>query len=137
MVSDLPSSNQIKKLTKTLNSKFNIWSCPNGVTSVQQSLKSRIIQHLTIFVQRASKEGVSLSNTIIIKLTGDGTRIARVLNIVNVAFTIIEEEKKVCSVFGNYTVVILKVSEDYKQLASGLEDILQEVSDLQIVKINE
>ena len=31
MVSDLPSSHQIKKLTKTLNSKFNIRSCPNGV----------------------------------------------------------------------------------------------------------
>ena len=77
-----------------------------------------------------------LSDTIRIKLTGDGTRIARGLNIVNIAFTIIEEKQKACSVFGNYTVAILKVSENYEELASGLKDFLDEASDLQIVKIN-
>jgi len=64
MVSNLPSSHQIKKLTKTLNSKFNIRSCPNGIIGVQQSLKSRIIRRLTVFIQRTSKEGVTLSDTI-------------------------------------------------------------------------
>jgi len=135
MSSDLPSSYQIKKLTKTLNSTFNIRSCPNGIMGVQQSIKSRIIQCLTAFVQRTSKEGVMISDTINIKLTGDGTCIARGLKIVNVAFT--EENKKACSVFGNYTVAILKIPENYEQLASGLQDMVEEARDLQVVKINE
>ena len=120
-----------------LNSKFNIRSCPNGIIGVQQSLKSRIVQRLTVFIQRASKDGVTLPDTIKIKLTGDGTRIARGLNIVNIAFTIVEEKNKACSVFGNYTVAIMKISESYEQLASGLQDIIEEARDIQVLKINE
>ena len=137
MISDLPSSTQIKKLAGTLNSQYGIRKCPNGITGVQQSLKARIIQRLTNFVQRASIEGISIPEKIRIKITGDGTQIARGLNIVNIAFTIIEERHKACSVLGNYTVAILRIAEDYEQLASGLQDICEEAEDLQIVTIQD
>lgn len=40
-----------------------------------------------------------------IKLTGDGTLIARGVNVVNIAFTILEGQRA-CSVSGNHTVAI-------------------------------
>ena len=85
IISDLPSSNQIKKLTASLNSYCAIQNCPNEITGVQQSIRARIVQRLTRFVQKANKEGMPVPTTIKIKLTGDGTRIARGLNIVNFA----------------------------------------------------
>ena len=85
--------------------------------------------------RKATKEGVSVPTTIRIKLTGDGTRIARGLNIINFAFTILEEGSKAYSILGNYTVVILKASESYDELALGLQDICAEAKDLEVLTI--
>ena len=52
-----------------------------------------------------------------IKLTGDGTRIARGLNIVKFAFTILEEGS---SVLGNHPMAIMKVPETYDELINRL-----------------
>lgn len=38
MLSNLPSSSEVKNLTRTLNSQFDIRSTPNGIVGVQQSL---------------------------------------------------------------------------------------------------
>lgn len=131
MVSDLPSSSQIKKLTGVLNSQYGIKRCPNNIIGVQQGIKARIIQRLTQFIKQASEQGICIPETFRIKITGDGTQIARGLNIVNIAFTILEEKHKACSVFGNYSLAILKIPEDYEGLASRLQDICEE-ADLQI-----
>ena len=45
-----------------------------------------------------------------IKLTVDGTRTVRGLDVVNIVFTIINEGSRAQSVYGNYSVAILKVS---------------------------
>ena len=47
VASNLPSSNKVKKLAKELNSKFEIKKAPNGVVGVQQSLRSRLIFHVS------------------------------------------------------------------------------------------
>ena len=99
---------------------------------MQQSIKTRIIQRLTRYVQKATKEGVFVPTTIRIKITGDGTRIARGLNIINFAFTILEEGSKAYSILGNYTVAILKVSESYDELALGMQDICEKAKDLEV-----
>ena len=135
VTSDLPSSSQIKKLTISLNSQWDIHDCPNEIVGVQQSIRARIVQRLTQFVRKGNKEGMAIPTTIRIKLTGDGTRIARGLNIVNVAFTILEEGSKAYSVFGNYTIAILKATETYDELALGLQDICEEAKDLEVLTI--
>jgi len=68
-----------------------------------------------------------------IKLTGEGTRIARGYNIVNFAFTIVNEGEKAYSVLGNYT---LKTSEHYDELTLGLADICAEAGDIEILTID-
>ena len=137
MVSNLPNLSQIKKATGVLNLQYGIRRCPNNIIGVQQGIKVRIIQRLTCFVKQASEKGISIPETFRIKITGNGTQIARGLNIVNIAFTILEEKHKACSAFGNYSLAILKIAEDYKELSSGLQDICEEAADLQIVTIQD
>ena len=116
MTSNFPSSSQIKKLTVSMNSQCDIQNCPNRTICVQQSIKARILQSLTHSVQKVTKEGISVPTTIRINLTGDGMRIVRDLNIISVAFTILEEGSKTYSILGNYIVAILKASETYDVL---------------------
>ena len=113
---DLSTSFKIQKLKKSLNDSFDIRPCPNGVVGVQQSLRVQITRYVSYMV----KKGIDIPSTIKIKLTGDGTRIARGLSIVNVAFTIIEDSGKARSVEGNHTIALLKVSETYDELVKGL-----------------
>lgn len=54
---------------------------------------------------------------------------------VNFAFTVIEEGQLACSAKGNHTLAILKVSENYNDLAAGLKDIIEEAKDLEVVTI--
>lgn len=55
----------------------------------------------------------------------------------NFAFTILEEGQQACSVKGNHTIAILKVSENYDDLAAALQDILEEAKDLEVVTIED
>lgn len=86
MVSDLPNYNQVRTVTHSLNKEFDIKAAPNGITGVQQSLTARIkarVRNLIFKIPDIQK--------IHVKLTGDGTQIARGLTIMNIAFTILEE----------------------------------------------
>ena len=132
----LPSSSTVKKLAISMNSKFNISPCPNGIIGVQQSLRVRIAYHIKSLLEK-TKENTDLPSNIRVKLTGDGTRIARGLNVVNFAFTILEEGAKAQSVAGNHTIAIMKVSESYDELVSGLTDICQEARDLDVITIDQ
>ena len=127
MVSDLPRSHRIQALAHGMNSEFIIRSTPNGIVGVQQSLKGRIEARLRKLVNTNADE---LPYKIRIKITGDGTLIARSLNVINIAFTILEEGQRACSVSGNHTVAILKVPESYETLSAGLEDICEEAKNL-------
>ena len=133
MVSDLPRSCRLQTLVHDMNSQFAIRSTPNGIIGVQQSLKDRITARLKKLVNNNTEE---LPHRIRVKITGDGTLIARNLNVVNIAFTILEEGRRACSVSGNHTVAILKVPESYETLSAGLEDICEEVKNLESIDIN-
>ena len=124
-LSILPASNQVKKLASTLNSNFEISSTPNGIVGVQQSLWKCLAFHLSHLVKQYQAMKKQLPSPIKVKLTGDGTQIARGFSVVNFAFTILEEGQNACSAKGNHTIAILKVSENYDDLAAGLEDILK------------
>ena len=128
----LPKSSKVTKLAHSINSEFEIYPAPNRIVSVQQSLKARIMICLT-----SLSEITDLPSTIKIKLTGDGTRIARGFNVVNFAFTILVEGGRATSVLGNHTVAILKVSETYDELINGLQDICKEAEDLEEVTVKD
>ena len=84
------------------------------------------MKRLTCFICKNTEEGTNILNTIRIKLTADRTKIATGLNVVNIAFTIIDEGRKAQSAVGNYSVVIMKIEETYDMLAARLQDICSE-----------
>lgn len=136
MISDLPNSTQVKKCTTNLNSQFEIQDAPEGIVGVQQKIKPRLQLLLSNMIKNAEQNDKPLPKTIRVKLTGDGTQIGRGLNVVNVAFSILEEEEIVMSVRGSHCIAILKVSEaNYDELLSGLKDIINEARDLQCVAV--
>ena len=51
--------------------------------------------------------------------------------------TIINEGNRAQSVFGNYSVAILKVSGNYKELQAGLEDICSAAKDMEVVTVED
>jgi hypothetical protein len=75
--------------------------------------------------------------TIQIKLTRDGTNIAKHLHVVNFACTLLNEGSLACSPFGNHSLAIMQVCEDYDSLAGSLTDTVNEASELKSVTINE
>ena len=103
---------------------------------MQQSLRARITSCLTRLVEKASKDTTDFPSTIRVKLTGDGTRIARGFSIVNFAFTILEEGRAQ-SVLGNHVIAILKIAESYEELLAGVQDICEEAKDLEVISIKE
>ena len=136
MVSDLPSSNQVKRLACKFNKTFCIRPSPNGIVGVQQSLRERLSIRLTELIKKLEAEAKPIPTTLRVKLTGDGTQIARGLTVVNIAFTILEEGSSSRSASGNHSLSIMKVSETYDDLARGLEDICSEARDLEVLAIN-
>ena len=137
MLSDLPKSNQVKKLAHEMSHQFNIYNAPSGIVGVQQSLKARITTRLAHLIEKGAKLGKQIPSCFRIKLTGDGTQIARGLSVVNFGFTILEEDNLALSVKGNHSVAILRVSESYDDLLQGLQDIIAEAKDIETITIND
>lgn len=82
------------------------------------------------------EDGTEIPKHICVKLTGDGTQVARGLTVVNFAFTILEEpNQKAMSVGGNHSITILKVKES--NYFHSLSDIIQGARDLQCITVEE
>ena len=78
MVSDLPSSNQVKRLACEFNKTFLIHPSPHGIVGVQQSLRERLSIRFTELVRRLEAEEKTVPTVFRVKLTGDGTQCTRV-----------------------------------------------------------
>lgn len=72
--------------------------------------------------------------TVRLKLSGDGTAIGRNLHVINFTFTLLDSGGAT-SVAGNHSLAILKVPEKYDELHSGLQDVVSEASDLQVLVV--
>ena len=136
MLSDLPSSNEMKKLSHEINSQFDVHPTPNGIVGVQHSLRARLLIRLSELINISTVRDDQVPTTFRIKLTGDGTQIARGLTVVNIAFTILEEGQRACSASGNHSIAIMKISENYDDLVAGLKDICDEARDLEVITLN-
>ena len=125
----LPSLLKVKALAQDLNSSFEIVPSPNGFIGVQQSFKTRLLY-------RVQQLELNPGDVIKVKLTGDGTNIAKHLHVVNFAFTLLNEGPLASSPCGNHSLAILQVPEDYDSLVGALSDIVSEAGQLTSIKIN-
>ena len=69
-------------------------------------------------------------NTINVKVSGDGTRIGKRLQLLNVTYTIINEGNVAMSEKGNYVTVVIKTKDDYIGIRDSLSDLRDEVRNL-------
>ena len=79
----LPKSSQVQKLIRDINSQMLITNTPNKTKGMQLNLSQCVKACLSYLVPSTH----STSRTVRVKLTGDGTLIARGLNIVIFAFS--------------------------------------------------
>ena len=135
IVPALPKSGQVKRIAQTMNSEIEIKPTPNNIMGVQQSLRLRLTTCLYRVVKQASKDGKNFPDNVRVKLTGDGTRIARGLNVVNFAFTILEDSRA-RSASGNHVFAILKITESYDEILAGLQDVCDEAKDIEVISID-
>lgn len=127
--SSLPRLFKIKQLTNELNSEFDIVPSPSGFPGVQQSFKSRLLYRL-------QQLKLNIGDIVQVKLTGDGTYIAKSIHVLNVAFTLLNEGPAALSVFGNHPLAIIQISENYDSIAQALSDLVNEASTLQSIELN-
>ncbi len=67
-MSNLPTSNKVKKLAYEMNSKFEICETPSGIVGVQQSLHSRLIFCISQLAKQYKTSDKLLPETIRITL---------------------------------------------------------------------
>jgi len=124
---------ELKSVAKELNSKTVITPSPGTTLGVQQSLRERLAVQLRRVLQGDTP---TLNDGCIdIKLSGDGTCVGRNLHVLNFTFTLVNETQA-SSVAGHHTIAILELRQHYDELAAGLQDIAQEVSELQEIEVD-
>ena len=112
------------KHAKDLNSKWDLKDTPGTADGVQISFKDSLLEN----IQRLRVSGL-LENgkTIKIKISGDGTNIGKRLSVVNITYTILNEDKVAMSEKGNYLLAVIKAKESYETLAESLKDLIKEM----------
>ena len=128
----LPRSCKLTELCHHLNSQWEIKPCP-GNHGVQQSLSVRL-QERTKHLIKSNK--INSGDVLRVKLSGDGTKICRKLNLINFTFTLLNEGDTAMSPKGNHTIAIINGTENYDHLKMSLSDIIKEVEQLKSLTIN-
>ena len=72
-----------------------------------------------------------------VKLTGDGTSVSRSVYLIVVAFIIIQEDVVTNSPSDHYTIALINSTENYKNLSECFEDIVSEMKNLNILKVDD
>lgn len=116
LTADVPRSHRVKAMAKKINSKSVIHSTPNNSIGVQQSLNTCLRLRLDQLLSDKPdlKSALIDGKTLRIKLSGDGTSLARSMHVINFTFTMLVEERH-CSAAGNHLLAILKEPEKYEK----------------------
>lgn len=114
---EIPSIYQIKKQRHQLNNQLGIQSIEDGfylnpVLEIEKKIINLVI------------DGTITEEVVKIKLSADGTNIARNVKYINFGFSIINEGKKAAGINGQYTLGIFKVdNEDYESTKNWMSAI--------------
>ena len=124
---DLPSTYSIKKRIELLNTRWNVFPTPGTADGVQMKLKDRLIEQTQRLIKDKKLENC---NNLNVKVSGDGTRIGKRLQLLNVTYTIINEGNVAMSEKGNYVIAVIKTKDDYIGIRDSLSDLRDEMRNL-------
>lgn len=118
---ELPRSYLIVQERANLDNLFHIERCPGNVPGVYVSLNSEIATYI-----RTNK--AENTNSLKIKVSGDGTKVSRISNFVTLSMSFPDEVSN--SADKIKTVAILKCKENYEMLSVCCSPIIQEFNQL-------
>ena len=121
----LPSKYSLKQRVRELNKLWNIFETPGDQLGIE---KMSLKESLTGQISRMQR-GNDLNNTdtLKIKVSGDGTRIGKLLQPLNVSYAIINEGAVAASLQGNHIIAIVKAKDDYANIRDNLTDLKEEM----------
>ena len=133
--SNLPRIHELKQQAAELNSKYELKPTSGGIHGVQQSLRNRLMIRLQ---QLKKHELLPISCKLRVRLSGDGTYIAKNLHVIHFTFTLIDETKSTCTstASDNHILAILNTQDKYDELKRGLSDIILEAESLNQVEFD-
>ena len=119
-----PNLYKLIKHAKDLNSKWDLKDTPGTADGVQISFKDSLLENIL----RLRVSGLlDDCKTIKIKISGDGTNIGKRLSVVNITYTIFNENKVAMSEKGNYLLALIKAKESNETLPESLKDLIKEM----------
>ena len=131
---ETPCLNKMIKQMNNINEKWDLKPTSGGIEGIQISFQESITEE----VKRLHSAGVlKPSKTVQVKISGDGTKIGKRINVVNITYTIINEKNVAMSEKGNYLLAVLKVKESYENLSEGLSDLIKEIEQTKTVKLGD
>ena len=130
---DFPSTYSLKKRIEGLNAHWNLRPTPGASDGVQVSLAASLYDQIERLV---TMEQLVPSEIVKVKVSGDGTRVGKRMQLLTVTYTIINEEAVAMTERGNYILAIVRTKDDYNGIRESLDDLCQEMSCLKSVTLN-
>ena len=124
---DLPSKYSIKKWIELLNTQWNVFPTPGTAEGVQMKLKDSLMEQTSRLLKNKK---LNNCNSLKIKVSGDGTRIGKRLQLLNVTYAIINEGNTAMSEKRNYVLAFIKTKDDYTGIRDSLSDLRDEIKKL-------
>ncbi len=130
--SHLVSLRAIKRRKKEIVQNIDIQELSTGFyINPVKLIKFRILR----FLKNISTENLLSNRKIRIKLSCDGTKISRMVTIINFVFTIINEKKNATTASGNYRIGAFRIlKEDYETINEWLPFLVGQIKNLHTIK---
>ena len=120
---EMPRFYRVSKRITELNQKWEIYSKDSGKV-VYCSPSEVIKERLSIM-----RGKMTIPKTLRVKLSGDGTRVGKRLNLCVITLSILDEQKANTS-SGNNVICLINGEESYEKLQHGLAEIITELDAL-------
>ena len=105
---------------------------PGDADGVQIKLEDSLKEQ----IGRLKKQGALNSEKLKIKVSGDGTNIGKKLHVLNVTYTIINEENIAMSEKGNYVLAIINTKEDHNCIRESLQNLKDDMKQLTTIEVD-
>ena len=106
-----------------------VYPTPGGADGVQIKFKVSLLMQ----IERLLRNRLISGNILKIKLTGDGKRVGKHLQLFNISYCIINEGKIAATEKGNYVLAIIKTKENYEGIKDSLKDLREEMATLKTI----
>ena len=127
--SKLPSYYTLNNRLKSLNKQWVAYPTPGCADGVRIEFKESLLMQ----VEYLSRDRLISGNILKIKLTGDGTRIGKHLQLLNTSYCIINEGEIAVTEKGNYVLAIITTKDSYEGIKDSLKDLQEEMATLKTI----